>query len=245
MYTNSDWIQQTQINPSANTGLSALEVWLRIWGFWHLNSAFLGCFEMYSGWTRTPWATSTDFYLLQWQKSFLADNSSTVSHQILSYSKTLSCLLYCNLLIDCLNWCFPQISTSCSTFWKSEKAYFNLPAMISVCLVGSIRKWMTNHILPSNWEVLMNARKHCNNYWGEKKKQEKKQQYIGSPTAFSRSKIITSSDWMLLLKRKKYQNTVYLIHCPYACARIVSWVHTPVVQSFIITAMPAALSQNW
>lgn len=99
-----------------------------------------------------PWI----FIDLVTEKSYLKDNSPTVSHQILSYSQMLSYLLYCNLLIDCLNWCLPQFSTSCSMFWKFQVAYFNLYAMICVYLVGSIRKWMINHILPSNLEVLMN-----------------------------------------------------------------------------------------
>lgn len=193
MYTNSDLIQQTQINPNANMGLSALEVWLRIWGFWHLNSGFSSCFVMHLGWTQNefhelfPWI----FIDLVTEKSYLKDNSPTVSHQILSYSQMLSYLLYCNLLIDCLNWCLPQFSTSCSMFWKFQVAYFNLYAMICVYLVGSIRKWMINHILPSNLEVLMNMPGNT-----VMSTEEKKSQYIESLTiAFNRSiKVIKSAN---------------------------------------------------
>lgn len=73
MYMNSDLIQQTQINPNANMGLSALKAWLRIWGFWHLNSGFSSCFETHLGWTQNEFYKCLPriFIELVTEKSFL------------------------------------------------------------------------------------------------------------------------------------------------------------------------------
>ena len=122
-YMNSD-SNPANSNKSKCKHETVSKVWLKIWGFWLSNSRFSSCFEMHLGWTQNefhkllPWI----FIDLLKVKSFLKENSSTVSHQILSYSQTLSYLLYCNPLIDCLNWCLPQTSTGCIMFWKSETA---------------------------------------------------------------------------------------------------------------------------
>lgn len=81
-----------------SSGLLTLELWFLelLWDAflldWKMNSI-----NSYPGFLLTPVT----------EKSFLKDNSPTVSHQILCRTPIPSYLLYCNLLIDCLSGCLP------------------------------------------------------------------------------------------------------------------------------------------